>query len=421
MALSAREAKAQAVEQLRGKNAKPSDVNRLTQKLMASKGETRAQTVYEGAPGIAQANDKSLVEHGPNGGTWRYVPQYDYTYHTDESGHTSQPMKGNRLPGKSDLTNYIDKVLEQGGLRDVPSKGKDTPAAVTGGGPGGGTQTGQAESDPGAASTAVADQGGNEDEKTVKSTLLSGVPIEKIAAGAAGIAAMYALYRMGKKYGGDPNKIKAAIDATEAEPSKTAAEPFVPGDNKSPIQQEGRDIAIRRTSEPAVVPPKGPQALVPTDGPDAAVNPEEQKLIAGSDSPRGLPAPDDMAALPAPPEQKLLAAPEGAAIPMPDQTGDIRLPDQSQPPPDEAQPKYGAAVTDEISKQVGDVAPELQPETPQIRAQPKQIDPRIASSLLHMPPRQALLQMRQMQFDEDTIAKFMQVLLKMNASRVIHP
>lgn len=84
-------------------------------------GETGAHRVYKGTQDRATATDGSMVEKGPNGRTYRYVPKYDHTVIIDANGRTSQPLKGNQLPSnmrkpEDSMNAYIDTVLEKSGM-----------------------------------------------------------------------------------------------------------------------------------------------------------------------------------------------------------------------------------------------------------------------------------------------------------------
>jgi hypothetical protein len=219
MPLPLAEAKSLARSQLRGKNAKPADVNRLAQKLVEESYDNQSSgQSYSYKTGTGQG----MQHKGRGGGD-------SVEYQT------------------SDLSNYIDKVLEQGGLRDVqrPSNRPGT---------GGQGQEGLPEEGPIPASRD--ESGGQEeiaapvttdtgdDEKTIKQTLDSGLSWEQIAAGAAGMAALVALYRLGRKYK-DPNTLRTAVESTEVPegaktPSPEAQEP-IERETNNPRQIEAEE------------------------------------------------------------------------------------------------------------------------------------------------------------------------------------
>jgi len=83
-------------------------------------GETGAHRVYKGTQERATAIGGSMLERGPNGRIYRYVPKYDHTI-IEHNGNSSQPLPGNQLPSQqakpeNSMDNYIDEVLEKSGM-----------------------------------------------------------------------------------------------------------------------------------------------------------------------------------------------------------------------------------------------------------------------------------------------------------------
>lgn len=107
------------VNAARSRGGKPSDANRVA-------GRTAAMDVYDNpqSKGQATASDGSIVERGPDGAVYRYVPKYGYTT-IERDGNISAPMRGNQLPGG--VNKYIDKVLDMSGMNDSKSSSAGVP------------------------------------------------------------------------------------------------------------------------------------------------------------------------------------------------------------------------------------------------------------------------------------------------------
>lgn len=98
------------------RNGRPRDMAGMKSRIA---GQTNAQQVYEGSRNDATATDGSVIERGPDGRIYRYVPKFDHTMIMNEDGSASSPMKGNQLPSNS-MDAYIDKVAGMAGMTDAP-------------------------------------------------------------------------------------------------------------------------------------------------------------------------------------------------------------------------------------------------------------------------------------------------------------
>ncbi len=99
------------------RNGRPRDMAGMKARVA---GQTDAQQVYEGSRDVGKATDGSIIERGPDGRLYRYVPKFDHTMIMNEDGSASSPIKGNRLPSNS-MDAYIDKVAGMAGLTDKPA------------------------------------------------------------------------------------------------------------------------------------------------------------------------------------------------------------------------------------------------------------------------------------------------------------
>lgn len=91
------------------RNGKPRDANRIA-------GRTAAMDIVDGrSSGQAKTTDGSIVETGPDGRIYKYIPKFDHTIIMNAEGNSSAPKQGNQLPSGS-IDGMIDQVLEMSGM-----------------------------------------------------------------------------------------------------------------------------------------------------------------------------------------------------------------------------------------------------------------------------------------------------------------
>jgi hypothetical protein len=189
------------------RNGRPRDMAGMKSRIA---GQTNAQQVYEGGRNDATATDGSVIERGPDGRVYRYVPKFDHTMIMNEDGSASSPMKGNKLPSNS-MDAYIDKVAGMAGMTDVP-----TPTArPTDGGMTAGEDGMPAEGANIPVPTARPQMGPNEDANSSNGFTTAELILGTLGLGGAAAAARALYNKYNSKSGASADDITSIADTPE--------------------------------------------------------------------------------------------------------------------------------------------------------------------------------------------------------------